>query len=291
VKLFVDWVLSRRYRLVLVAVVFTLLLPVVASGLMVLNTQRRGNAEAAATAALTVAALALLAAAVDGATLQLWIGGLAIAFGVAIGAVLRWAGGLGLAFQATMLGSCAIVLVISLFGPEPAAIVEPVQRALIDALEAGNATSARLDAVRSWDAMLLLIVGFAVIFAHLVGALLLGYWWTVLASGQGSFGREFRALKLGRVLGLPAMALVSVGIVLDAAPIQNLSAIAVVGFLFQGLAVMHAWAHAKKWHPAFIWPVYLLLVTPAIGVSVFGLSAVGLLDNVFELRAGTRAQT
>jgi hypothetical protein len=258
---------------------------------MVLNTQRRGNAEAAVTAAFTIAALALLAAAVDGAALQLWIGGVAIALGVAIGVLLRWAGGLGLGFQATMLGSCAVALAFSLFGPEPAVLVEPIRLALIEALEAGNATSAQLDIVRSWDATMLLIGFFAVLFAHLVGALLLGYWWMALASGQGNFGREFRGLKLGRVLGIPAMALVSVGVVLDAAAIQNLSAIAVVGFLFQGLAVMHAWAHAKKWHPGFIWPVYLLLVTPAIWISVLGLSVVGLLDNVFELRAGTRAQT
>jgi hypothetical protein len=54
---------------------------------------------------------------------------------------------------------------------------------------------------------------------------------------------------------------------------------------------MHAWAHARKWHPAFIWPVYILFVTPLTWVAIFGLSAVGLLDNVFELRAGARAET
>lgn len=288
-KIFVDWVLSRPYRLVLVAIVFTLLLPVVTAALVVLNTLHRGSAQGAAAAAATFALLAVLAIP-TGADQVLWVGGSAIGFGVAIGALLRWAGALALGFQSTVLGAYAAAIAISLFGPEPAVLIEPLQRWLIEFLQAGEATPEQLDLIRTWETMLLGIA-FAVVFAQLVGAMLLGYWWMSLARGQRNFGPEFRALKLGRVLGISAMVLVSVGLVVDVSLVQNLAAIAVFGFLFQGLAVMHAWAHARKWHPAFIWPVYILFVTPLTWVAIFGLSAVGLLDNVFELRAGARAET
>lgn len=288
-KIFVDWVLSRPYRLVLVAIVFTLLFPVVASALMVLNTLHRGNAQGATTAAIATAILGVLAV-TTGAGQLLWVGGLAMAFGVAIGALLRWAGSLALGFQGTVLGAYAVAIAVSLFGPDPAVLTEPLQQWLIEFLQAGEATPEQLDLIRAWDTMLLGFA-FAVVFVQLVGAMLLGYWWMSLASGQRNFGPEFRALKLGRVLGISAMVLVSIGLVVDASLVQTMSAIALFGFLFQGLAVMHAWAHAKKWHAAFIWPVYVLMVTPLTWIAVLGLSAVGLLDNVFELRAGTRAET
>jgi hypothetical protein len=289
VKIFVDWVLSRPYRLVLVAIVFTLLLPAVTAALMVLNTLHRGSAQGAAAAAVAVAVVAVLAVA-SGAEQVLWVGGSAMGFGVAIGALLRWAGGLALGFQGTVLGAYAAVIAVSLFGPEPAVMIEPLQQWLIEFLQAGEATPEQLDLIRTSDTMLLGLA-FAVIFTQLVGAMLLGYWWMSLASGQRRFGPEFRALKLGRMLGISAMVLVSLGLVVDVPVVQNLSVIALFGFLFQGLAVMHAWAHARKWHAAFIWPVYVLLITPLTWIAVFSLSAVGLLDNVFELRAGARAGT
>jgi hypothetical protein len=60
--------------------------------------------------------------------------------------------------------------------------------------------------------------------------------------------------------------------------------------LFQGLAVLHAWAYARRWHPALLAPVYVLLVTPAMVVIFFALSAIGLIDNWFDLRAPLRSQ-
>jgi hypothetical protein len=179
---------------------------------------------------------------------------------------------------------------VVVFGPSSADLFAPAAEYLIDMLESASAPQAQLDLVRGLQPIMLGLTA-AGAFVQLVAAMLLGYWWLALARDEIGFGVEFRALKLGRVLGVPGMVLVAVGFFWDAPWIQNLTPIAMCAFLFQGAAVMHAWAHAKKWHPGFIWPVYLVLVTPAIWVSVFGLSAVGLLDNVFELRAGTRAQT
>ena len=290
-KFFVDWVLSRSYRLVLVALVSTLLFPAVAAALMVVNTLYRGAVQGAATAAVATALLAAVAIASGGMWMQtLWVGGIAMGLGVAVGAWVRRAGSLTLGFQGVVLGAYAAVVSIAIFGPDTAALVEPLQRWLVEFLQAGEATQEQLDLIGTWDTMLLGIA-FAVVFAQLVGALLLGYWWMTLAIGQGGFGREFRELKLGRVLGFPAMVLVSVGLVVDVALVQNLSVIALFAFLFQGLAVMHAWAHLKKWHPALVWAAYILLIPPLSWIGIFGLAAAGLLDNVFELRARARTPT
>jgi len=59
---------------------------------------------------------------------------------------------------------------------------------------------------------------------------------------------------------------------------------AVVGFLFQGLAVLHARSHSENWPKAVVILVYCLFI-PWTELALMGVSAVGLLDNFFELRA------
>jgi len=130
------------------------------------------------------------------------------------------------------------------------------------------------------------------VFLQLVGTLLLGYWWSLLALGQRRFGQEFRRLALGRLLGSVATALIVLGLVFDWELVQNLLPLALLGFLLQGLAVSHAWAHAKGWHPGLMAPLYLLLVMPPLNVLVvLPLSVLGLVDQWFDLRASLRART
>jgi hypothetical protein len=128
-----------------------------------------------------------------------------------------------------------------------------------------------------------------VIFSQLVGALLLAYWLLTVARGEVRFGAEFRALKLGRLLGAIATLVIAAGLVFDAPVVQNLTALALLGFLFQGFAVLHAWAYAKRWHVGVLVPVYVLLVTPLTVVVVLAFGIVGLLDNWLDLRARLRA--
>lgn len=289
-KIFVDWVLSQRYWLVLLAILFAALFPVVTAALMVLNTLYRGTTQGFATALLGSAALALLAVATAGGWLYVAVAGsVAMVSGAALGALLNWARTLTLGFQCTVLGSLSVAAAVTLFGPAPSVLVEPVVTRLVELLQAGEATPEQLDAVRTWDTMLLGMM-FGALFALLVAVMLLGYWWFALARAEVGFGTEFRALKLGRVLGILAMILVTVGLVVPVPVVQNLSPIALFAFLFQGLAVMHAWAYAKQWQPVFVWPVYLLLILPWTSwIALLGLSAVGLLDNIFDWRSRLRA--
>ena len=130
----------------------------------------------------------------------------------------------------------------------------------------------------------------AAVLLQVIGGLLLGYWWLTLVREATGFGVEFRALKLGRVLGLTAMVLLALGLIPGLTAIQNLSPLVVFCFLFQGLAVLHAWAHAKQWNPFVTGAAYVLLIPPFTLLGVLGLSTAGLVDNIFDLRAPLRAR-
>jgi hypothetical protein len=276
-------VLSQRYWLVLAAIVFSPL-PAVASALMVLNTLHRGAREGLLMALAASAGLALLAVATGGQWREVAVVGGAMMFaGALAGALLRWGGLLVLAFQGTVLASALIAAALTLLGPEP----EVLSRALAERFTAlmwgDGATPEQIALIDSWRPLLPGIT-FAATFAQLAGALFLGYWAFGFARAEAHFGAEFRALRLGRVLGIPAMLVVGIGFFVGTPLVQNLAPIALFAFLFQGIAVMHAWVHARRWNAAWLWPVYILLVTPWAVIPFGGLSAIGLLDNIFALR-------
>jgi hypothetical protein len=116
---------------------------------------------------------------------------------------------------------------------------------------------------------------------------MLGYWWYGLLVPEIRFGEDFRALRLGLVGGALLALLVALQIVIPAAAIQNAAQLAVIGFLFQGLAVMHARSRSGNWHGAIIVVIYVVLFSfsSLSAIVIAGLSVVGLLDNFFALRA------
>ena len=94
------------------------------------------------------------------------------------------------------------------------------------------------------------------------------------------------------MLGAIATALIVLALAFDFELVQNLAPLAWFGFVLQGIAVVHAWAHAKRWPPGLVAPLYVLLLVPALNVLVvLPLSLVGVVDNWFDLRALIRPQT
>src|SRR5690606_6141195 len=124
-KGFLDWLLARRHRPILLAAAASLLVPVVTAALVALETLRSGLKDTlpgAAIGAGAVAALLLLSARVQGGSdsLAAVYAGVAVftfAAGLGLGVLLRWAKGLALAFRALVLAVAGAVLVASLFGP------------------------------------------------------------------------------------------------------------------------------------------------------------------------------
>jgi len=287
VKVFLDWVLSQRYWLVLIAVVLLPVLPPASAALLALDTMHRGNLHGSVTAAIGVAVMAVLGVVAGGEFVRIAVLAVVTMFaGVGIGALLRWAAGLGLGFQAMVLICVAVITAVGLFGPEPSVLMEPLRTELAEILRANGFPQEGLDALPAYDTMIFALLA-GVVFAQLVAVMFLSYWWLAMLHAEIEFGSEFRRLKLGRVLGIPAMVLISFGLVIDSPLVQNLAFLVLFAFLFQGLAVVHAWVHAKHWQP-LLWFVYILLIVPW---TWLGLSAVGLLDNVFNLRAPLQARS
>ncbi|HVY66653.1 MAG TPA: hypothetical protein VHH11_17660 [Gammaproteobacteria bacterium] len=272
----------------IVAIVATPLLPVVSAALLALETIRRGPLQGLVSAAFGVAGLSLLAAlSRTGVVTFALIGVASMGAGVAVGALIRWAGNLVFAFQAVWLVCFVLVAVLGLVGPDPAVVFAPVLKefeAMVQAPPGSEADVAEL------TARLAAMLPAVTLFSSLVGALLLSYWWWSVASGQKQFGAEFRRLKLGRWLGSVATLVVLLALVFGAPVVQNLLPMALFGFMFQGLAVMHAWAHAKQWHPALLGLVYVLLVVPPLTVAVMvPLGVIGMVDTWLDLRKPVRS--
>jgi hypothetical protein len=290
VRAFVEWVLAKRYRLIVLAIAVTPLLPTVTAALVALETLHRGPSIGTRTAGyvlLGAAALSLVSSANLG--LVLGLGALTVVIGVLIGAVLRSSDSLVLAFQSALLVGLAVITLLGWFGPGPSTLFGPMMDEASELLRLRGATPEQLAAVRSWEGVLLGLTA-AVAFAQVVGAILLAYWWAGLYTGRRVVGEQFRRLRLGRVLGVPATIIVGLSMLVNAATIQNLAPVLLVAFWFQGLSIVHAWAHARNWHVALLGVLYLLLITPLFGALILLLGLLGLIDNWFDLRAPVRSQ-
>ncbi len=288
-KVFAQWVLQRRYRLILVAIAAAPILPVVTMALMTLETIRRGGMQGAYSAAAGIGGVLLLAITANTDLNSMAVlAGITFSAGVALGVIVRWANSLALAFQGSLLLCVVAVIGAMVIWPDPGSLIGATIDEFVGVLRENNATEEQIAVIRGWSSLLFGLLG-AFAFAQLATALLLGYWLNSLDGAEGSFGREFRALKLGKVLGIPATLLMASYLVLDMAVVQNLFLLVLLGFWFQGLAVTHAWAKARRWHPAILGVAYVLLVTPLTGLVILAMGSIGLVDNWFDLRAPLRA--
>jgi hypothetical protein len=201
--------------------------------------------------------------------------------GVALGALIRWAGNLVLAFQVAWLACFVAVLAFGVFGPDPAALFGPPLKEFEQALAAPPGSEAEAAAIVAQMAQTVPVAAAIVV----LGTLFLAYWWATVANGEVRFAAEYRQLKLGRWLGSTAVIVLVLRLVFDTPLVQNLLLLAAVGCVIQGLAVAHTWVHAKKWHPALLVVVYVLLVSPLATV----VTVVGLVDNWVDLRKPVRS--
>jgi len=287
-KAFVDWVTGRRYRLVLLAVAFTPVLPLVSTALLSLETIRRGGVQGGYSAIAGIAGIGMLGA-LSGAEprMMLGVGAITLLAGVALGGLVRLGDSLALAFQASLLLCVLAVIVANVVWPDPSVLIGGAIEQFVEVFRQNGATEDQLAIVRSWDSQFFGLFASA-LFVQLVVALLLGFWWHSLSGESGTFGKQFRALQLGRVLGIPATLLMASSLVLNSPVVQNLFPLALLGFWFQGLAVSHTWAKAKRWHPMALGAVYLSLVPPLTAMGILALGSVGLVDNWLDLRAPVR---
>lgn len=288
---FARWVSARPYRIVMATIVAVYFVGPIAAALLVLDALKRGPAAAmvsTAAAVLGVTAIAVLfgASVSDslGLTAPVLIGG------AASGVLLASSRSLSLTFQGTMLGSIIVTAAAFAVLPDINQVGQLLQNQILALFELFGATEELRAQIAQVDAGIYLSVHLVTIIASILSSLMLGFWWFSLTTDGSEFGEHFRALKLGRFTGIVLMVIVILGEVLDFALLRNLAMMGVIGFLFQGLAVMHARARSDGWPRSIIVIVYVTLISPLTYISLTGLSAVGLIDNFFELRARKKTE-
>ena len=274
---FVQWLLSRRYRLIVLAAVLAPVpvLVFVSSALMTLETLYRGPRNGASGAVLaTIVGIPLAWVwGVSPAGLALESGAMLFA-GVGLGALLRRTGSLALTFQGVGL-VCA----------EPGAWMSALLDRLAEVARSGGATEQQVSSLIENLGPYFTGLIIAGVYLQLMAALLLGSWWVSKTQEESQFGPQFRQLRLGRFLGIPATLLMASSLLLDGPVVRNLFPLVLFAFWFQGIAVVHAWAWAKRWSAGFLGPIYVLLILPiTAAVTILLLASVGLLDNWIELR-------
>lgn len=283
----VLWLLERRYRLILLAVALCPIVPLVSTALLSLETQARGTQQGLLSAGFSLLGVALVALAASASVDAIvGVGAAALLFGVALGALMGWSGSLTLAFQAATLACTLAVVSVMLGGADPAAVWASIIGPILERLMASGASAEQLAVLEALGPVAFGLFALTAL-AMLVAAACLGRWWYALAQADLDFGSEFRALRLGRILSAPATVLVVVGLLTNFMLLENIIPVILLAFLFQGLAVAHAWSHARSWHPAVLTGVYILWLLPtplAAAVSML-LTSVGLVDSWIDLRA------
>jgi hypothetical protein len=283
--------LGRRYRPVILAAAFAPapLISFASTALMTLETLHRGGRQGFSSALVATGGVLILAWVwgADPSNFAL-AGGVTLLAGVGLGVLLRWAGTLALAFQGVVVVCAAGAVFAGVFWPDPGSIITPIVAQGVEWLRSTGASEGEIQAVsEGWER---LFVGFLtlVIFLQLMAPLLLGSWWAALMNPVPQFGRQFRELRLGRFLGIPATLLMAARLILDGPVIQNLFPLVLFAFWFQGISVVHAWGKVRQWNPAIVAAMYVLLLPPFTGVTILAIASLGLVDNWIDLRAPLR---
>ncbi len=220
-----------------------------------------------------------------------------LVFGVAVlffgpmllGWLLRNTGSLNLAFQVALLSMA--VLLIGLFAvlPDPVGIWrEQLELAWTSMAKAGLQIEGDRDVIIAawartmWGGLAALSLG------TVFGAVLLGRWWQSLLDTPGSFGVEYRQLRLGRAMGIATTVLFIVALLTDSALVASLAWVAFAALAFQGLAAAHRSKAVGRLDRGWLVAIYvLLIVLPVTSFVVLMLAIWGFADN--WLRPRTRS--
>lgn len=251
---------------------------------------RYGARQAGLVVAGAVALLAVLAYVVEGSPI--------LAFSLAaiiwlpvwpIAVVLRVTNSQGLALTAAGaiagVGVLVCHLVFDDIGAWWGAVLNELLVARLSEGELDGETLAQLQ--RLIDMLAPIMVGI-VAAGTMLGAMfsaLLGRWWHALLDNPGGFGREFRALQLGRVVGTLTVVVTVLAVFANQASggiaLEFLLILAVM-YTFQGLALIHALVKHRK--AALGWLVALYVLLAFMLHAALLVALVGLVDSWVDWR-------
>ncbi|MGB5517126.1 MAG: DUF2232 domain-containing protein [Gammaproteobacteria bacterium] len=121
--------------------------------------------------------------------------------------------------------------------------------------------------------------------SFMIGTLLslyLARWWQAAIYNPGGFGKEFRALNLGKTTALIALVIVAVASFINTDVFNAMLLVVFALYLNQGIAVLHAVFAGKQLSAVWLYLVYLLMFF--VPYSVVLLALVGLADTWIDIR-------
>ncbi len=218
---------------------------------------------------------------------------------LALAVLLRRTESLSLCLQvATLVGAVLLVVLHVAFG-DPEQFWAPFVRDLAQEMQKHGLPAEMLDeglaetlarTLWGWVAVLTMLLAMCGLF--------LARWWQSLPEHAGSFGEEFRQLRIGRVLGVAAAVIVGawllprLPVIGEALPrwplVDDLGRLFISALVIVGLAVLHRAVALGKLNTAWLWAAYALLVIlpPA---AVAGLAGWGFVDNWLRSQRATTA--
>ena len=191
--------------------------------------------------------------------------------------LLARSGSLSLCFQVTVLATALLAVVLhGVFG-DPVRVFDPYLRALGDEM-------VRLKLVTDVEAFVAAIGqmmwGWIAVLTMLLAvlALFVARWWQSLVGEAGGFGAEFRALRLGRALGVVAAVFIGLTFWTTQPIVRDIANVLLCALLIVGLAAVHRFRIERELHVAWLWVTYagLFLVAPIMVPVIAGW---GFVDN------------
>lgn len=189
--------------------------------------------------------------------------------------VLRRSRNMALALLAVLLVTALGVLIFMISEPDPAAMwrhhFESLFSSMPELAEQYNLTQEKVDLAA------VMMTGFiaALVQILLVACLLLGRWWQSRLVNSDGFRREFTGLNLGRVLSLVSIALLIASLIFRTQLLIALTTVFVTIYLFQSLAVLHAFTAGKTKARIWLTVFYVLLILSPDLVIVVSLCGMG----------------
>ena len=212
----------------------------------------------------------------------LLLAGVMLFFGpVLLAWLLRNTGSLNLVFQIALLSVAVLLIVLFAVLPDPVGMMRGQMELQLNAMaRAGFKFDGDLHVIAAtwartmWGSLAALLLG--VVF----GAVLLGRWWQSLLDSPGSFGVEYRQLRLGLALGILTTVVFIAAFMTASALAVSLASVAFFALAFQGLAAAHRSKAVGRMDRNWLVAIYVLLIAlPVTWIVVFILAVWGFVDN------------
>jgi len=113
-------------------------------------------------------------------------------------------------------------------------------------------------------------------------SLYLARWWQAVIYNPGGFGKEFRAINLGKATAFIALAIAITASLIRADIFNAMLLVVFALYLNQGIAVLHAVFAGKQFHAVWLFMIYLLMFF--IPHTVVLLALAGLADTWIDFR-------